>query len=158
MKSTKTLNCKYTNLILSRCAVVAIRVRQRLTSNQPKVMFLCLGLLDMLVDKCSTPFHLQVGGKEFMQVLITVLNSKELPSEVSFVYWPNAGSTKSGLPHSEVGIKIWEPPRLAPSLLRRLYCTKKKWRPVPSCRPECATPRCLTATATCRTTKYECWC
>jgi hypothetical protein len=49
-------------------------------------MFLCLGLLDMLVDKCSTPFHQQVGGKEFMQVLITVLNSKELPREVSFVY------------------------------------------------------------------------
>jgi hypothetical protein len=82
----KTLNCIYANLILSRCAVVAIRVRQRLTSNQPKVMFLCLGLLDMLVDKCSTPFHKQVGGKEFMQVLITVLNSKELPREVSFIY------------------------------------------------------------------------
>jgi len=48
-------------------------------------MFLCLGLLDMLMDKCATPFHQQVGSKEFMQVLITVLNSKELPREVGFV-------------------------------------------------------------------------
>lgn len=86
MKLTKTLNCNYNHLILSSCYGVVLRVRQRLTSNQPKVMFLCLGLLDMLVDKCSTPFHQQVGGKEFMQVLITVLNSKELPREVSPVY------------------------------------------------------------------------
>lgn len=52
-------------------------------------MFLCLSLLDMLMDKCATPFHSQVGNKEFMQVLITVLNSKELPREVSFIFNPN---------------------------------------------------------------------
>jgi len=52
-------------------------------------MFLCLGLVDMLMDKCATPFHSQVGNKEFMQVLITVLNSKELPREVSIIYNPN---------------------------------------------------------------------
>jgi len=35
----------------------AFQIRKRLQTNQPKVMFLALGLLDMLMDKCGTQFH-----------------------------------------------------------------------------------------------------
>lgn len=46
-------------------------------------MFLSLGLLDFLMDKCATPFHKQIGTKDFMQVLIVILNNKQMPQEVN---------------------------------------------------------------------------
>ena len=51
-------------------------------TNEPKVMFLSLGLLDMLMDKCSHTFQRQIGTKDFMQVLIVILNNKQMPQEV----------------------------------------------------------------------------
>jgi hypothetical protein len=45
-------------------------------------MFLSLGLLDMLMDKCATSFHMQVGNKDFIQVLIVILNNKTMQPEV----------------------------------------------------------------------------
>ena len=45
-------------------------------------MFLSLGLLDMLMDKCATSFHKQIGTKDFMQVLIVILNNKQMQQEV----------------------------------------------------------------------------
>lgn len=68
-------------------------------------MFLSLGLLDMLMDKCGATFHLCIGTKEFMQVLIQMLNSKEMPQEVSRRS-NSADPAKGSLPDSEVGPKI----------------------------------------------------
>lgn len=45
-------------------------------------MFLSLGLLDMLMDKCATSFHKQIGTKDFMQVLIVILNNKQMQQEI----------------------------------------------------------------------------
>jgi hypothetical protein len=46
-------------------------------------MWLSLGLLDFLMDKTSSPFYTQIATKEFMQLLITMLNTKDAPQEVS---------------------------------------------------------------------------
>ena len=67
----------------------AYQIRKRLLTNEPKVMFLALGLLDMLMDKCATSFHAQIGNKDFMQVLIVILNNKAMQAEVNqshFIY------------------------------------------------------------------------
>lgn len=50
--------------------------------NQLKVIFFALGLLDVIMDKCGTPFHKQVGTPGFMQQLIAMMNNKEMPKEV----------------------------------------------------------------------------
>jgi hypothetical protein len=68
--------------ILYSGKTAAYQIRKRLLTNEPKVMFLSLGLLDMLMDKCATSFHLQVGNKDFMQVLIVILNNKTMQPEV----------------------------------------------------------------------------
>jgi hypothetical protein len=49
-------------------------------------MFLSLGLLDMLMDKCSTRFHQEIGTKDFMQVLVVILNNKQMALEVIEFY------------------------------------------------------------------------
>jgi len=43
---------------------------------------LSLGLLDMLMDKCATSFHKQIGTRDFMQVLIVILNNKQMQQEI----------------------------------------------------------------------------
>ena len=45
-------------------------------------MFLSLGLLDMCMDKCPLQFHKQIGTKDFIQVLIVILNNKQIQPEV----------------------------------------------------------------------------
>ena len=47
------------------------------------MLFLCLGLLDMLMDKTNTGFHICVAHKEFMQPLIKLLNGKDTDQQVS---------------------------------------------------------------------------
>ena len=42
---------------------------------QLRVIFFALGLLDILMDKCNTPFHKQVAGQIFMKQLVTMLNN-----------------------------------------------------------------------------------
>jgi lipid A disaccharide synthetase len=71
--------------VLTECSgkTAAYQIRKRLQTNEPKVMFLALGLLDMLMDKCATTFHGQIGTKDFMQVLILILNNKQIQQEVS---------------------------------------------------------------------------
>lgn len=81
MRSTKTLICKEALNCSGKTA--AYQINKRLRTNEPKVMFLALGLLDMLMDKCATPFHAQIGTKDFMQVLIVTLNNKQMQQEVS---------------------------------------------------------------------------
>jgi hypothetical protein len=58
-------------------------------------MFLSLGLLDMLMDKCATAFHAQIGTKDFMQVLIVILNDKQVQQEVSTRPYLNRSPKKS---------------------------------------------------------------
>ena len=48
-------------------------------------MFLALGLLDMLMDKCATSFHVHIGNKDFMQVLVVILNDETVQPEVFLV-------------------------------------------------------------------------
>ena len=52
------------------------------TKDQPKVIMLILELLDLAMQKCGNPLHVQVGNKEFMNSLILLLNQKGLPPQV----------------------------------------------------------------------------
>ena len=84
-------------------------------------MFLALGLLDMLMDKCGTTFHQQIGTKDFMQVLIAILNSKDIPREVKHLSILTSFSdpAENRLSYSKVGLKIRDPlTRTASALLR----------------------------------------
>ncbi len=65
-----------------RGKTAAYQIRKRLLTNEAKVMFLALGLLDMLMDKCATSFHVNIGNKDFMQVLVVILNNKTMQPEV----------------------------------------------------------------------------
>jgi hypothetical protein len=65
-----------------RGKTAAWQIRKRLLTNEAKVMFLALGLLDMLMDKCATSFHVHIGNKDFMQVLVVILNNKTMQPEV----------------------------------------------------------------------------
>lgn len=65
-----------------RGKTAAYQIRKRLLTNEAKVMFLALGLLDMLMDKCATSFHVNIGSKDFMQVLVVILNNKTMQPEV----------------------------------------------------------------------------
>jgi hypothetical protein len=67
---------------LLRGKTAAFQIRKRLLTNEAKVMFLALGLLDMLMDKCATSFHVNIGNKDFMQVLVVILNNKTMQPEV----------------------------------------------------------------------------
>ena len=60
-------------------------MKRRLESSkeQPKVIMLILELLDLAMQKCGNPLHVQVGNKEFMNSLILLLNQKGLPPQVS---------------------------------------------------------------------------
>jgi hypothetical protein len=60
-------------------------MKRRLESSkeQPKVIMLILELLDLAIQKCGNPLHVQVGNKEFMNSLILLLNQKGLPPQVS---------------------------------------------------------------------------
>ena len=52
------------------------------SKEQPKVIMLILELLDLAMQKCGNPLHVQVGNKEFMNSLILLLNQKGLPPQV----------------------------------------------------------------------------
>lgn len=58
-----------------------MHMRRRLDGarEQPKVILLTLELLDLAMQKCGNPFHVQVGNKEFMNALVLLLNQKGLP-------------------------------------------------------------------------------
>ena len=60
-------------------------MKRRLESSkeQPKVIMLILELLDLAMQKCGNPLHVQVGNKEFMNSLILLLNQKGLTPQVS---------------------------------------------------------------------------
>ena len=65
--------------------LTAEQIKRRLQASQLKVIFFALGLLDVIMDKCGTAFHKQVGAPTFMQQLIAMMNNKEMPKEVRFL-------------------------------------------------------------------------
>ena len=50
---------------------------------QLRVIFFSLGLVDILMDRCSTPFHKQVASQTFMKQLIAMLNNPKMNKEVN---------------------------------------------------------------------------
>lgn len=55
---------------------------QRLQITQLRVIFFSLGLLDILMDRCSTPLHKQVAGQAFMKQLVAMLNNPRMNQEI----------------------------------------------------------------------------
>ena len=61
----------------------AHHLKRRLeVKDQPKVIMLTLELLDLAMQKCGNPLHVQVGNKEFMNTLVLILNQRGLPQQV----------------------------------------------------------------------------
>ena len=52
-------------------------------TKEPRVVALTLEILDKAMLSCGNPLHIQVATKEFMNVLVTLLNQKNFPSVVS---------------------------------------------------------------------------
>lgn len=48
-------------------------------TKEPKVVALSLELLDKAMISCGNPLHIQVGTKEFMNVIVTLLNTPNFP-------------------------------------------------------------------------------
>lgn len=49
---------------------------------QVRVIFFSLGLLDILMDRCSTPFHKQVANQSFFKQLIAMLNNPDMNADI----------------------------------------------------------------------------
>ena len=56
---------------------------RRLQMTQLRVIFFSLGLLDILMDRCATPFHRQVANQSFMKQLVAMLNNPKMNQDVS---------------------------------------------------------------------------
>ena len=63
--------------------VVSDSILRRLQMTQLRVIFFSLGLVDILMDRCSTPFHKQVASQAFMKQLIAMLNNPKMNKEVN---------------------------------------------------------------------------
>ena len=61
---------------------VARLLKKKLQSAHPKTIFLSLIVIDMAMQKCGNPFHVQVATKEFMNVLVQLIHNKELMPEI----------------------------------------------------------------------------
>lgn len=47
------------------------------------MILLTLELLDLGMQKCGNPLHVQVGNKDFMNVMVLLLNQKNQPPQVT---------------------------------------------------------------------------
>lgn len=73
-----------------RAKEAAKQLKKKLGSNSAKVIFLALIVTDMAMSKCGNPMHVQVGTKEFYNVLISILHNQEMKKEVRnlfFRFW-----------------------------------------------------------------------
>lgn len=83
-------NQEYNNEIINEInskadmAKESVKIIKKKLSNhsQPKSVFLTLILTDMAMQRCGQPFHVQVGTKEFMNVLVALLNNSELMEDI----------------------------------------------------------------------------
>ena len=71
---------------IASAQVVSEQLLQRLQITQLRVIFFSLGLLDILMDRCSTPLHKQVAGQAFMKQLVAMLNNPRMNQEVSLSF------------------------------------------------------------------------
>lgn len=62
--------------------IVGDNLLRRLQMTQLRIIFFSLGLLDILMDRCNTPFHKQVAGQNFMKQLISMLNNPKMNKEI----------------------------------------------------------------------------
>ena len=70
-------------IIFHSAQVVSDSILRRLQMTQLRVIFFSLGLVDILMDRCSTPFHKQVASQAFMKQLIAMLNNPKMNKEVN---------------------------------------------------------------------------
>lgn len=80
--SLNSVLCDYVNKHPDKSELVANAVKERILENNTKIQMLALFLLDTLMKKCGFPFHSQVGAKPFMNVIIQLLNNKEISQQV----------------------------------------------------------------------------
>ena len=57
-------------------------IKRRIETKEPKVILLSLELLDLAMQKCGNPLHVQIGNKDFMNVMVLLLNQKNQPPQV----------------------------------------------------------------------------
>jgi hypothetical protein len=70
-------------LIISCSAKDAAKaLKQRILTKEPKVIALSLELLDLSMAKCGNAFHAQISTKDFMNTIVSLLNSKNMPIQV----------------------------------------------------------------------------
>ncbi len=64
---------------LNSAKLAVNHMKRRIETKEPKVILLTLELLDLAVQKCGNPLHVQVGNKDFMNVMVLLLNQKNQP-------------------------------------------------------------------------------
>ena len=62
----------FNNLYRAKIAVQCFK--KRMASKEPKVIYLTLEVLDLAMQHCGNSLHILIGTKEFMNVLIVLLN------------------------------------------------------------------------------------
>jgi hypothetical protein len=72
----------YVNKHPEKSELVANAVKERILENNTKIQMLALFLLDTLMKKWGFAFHTQIGAKSFMNVIIQLLNNKEVSQQV----------------------------------------------------------------------------
>ena len=65
-----------------KLAITALR--KRMMSRNPKVLYLCLELLEVAANACELNFQTQIAGKDFMTVL-NALVSREIDKTVLII-------------------------------------------------------------------------
>jgi len=61
-------------------------IKKKLLSQQPKSIFLALIVTEKAMQKCGSPLHTVVGTKEFMNVMIQMLQNRDLQKEVMLFF------------------------------------------------------------------------
>ena len=80
------LSLKHPYFTKFRAKEAAKQLKKKLGSSSTKVIFLALIVTDMAMTKCGNPMHVQVGTKEFYNVLIAILHNPEMKKEVRFKF------------------------------------------------------------------------
>ena len=94
--------------------LVANAIKDRLLENNTKVQMLALFLLDTMMKKCDFSFHTQIGSKGFMNVVIQLLNNKEVNQQVK---------KEDITTNPTLGIEIWRGCWCASIILKCLWST-----------------------------------
>jgi growth factor-regulated tyrosine kinase substrate len=57
-------------------------LKKKLSHENPKVVFMALLVIELAMQKCGNPFHVQIGTKEFMNSMVLLLHQKDLLPQV----------------------------------------------------------------------------